>query len=204
MKSFLSKSGLALGLALMAIGSVSHAHAEGGGPDQNVRIMTEPQGISAHCLVDNAAGQALLSTTPGMINVAKTTGRTRISCESFDGGWSGNAIITPHADAWSVLSGIPWIIFKGANDVVNDFVDRGGASATASTAVRFKDTIVIKMNNDDPPMPVAAPVSLSEAIANAPASTATPEPTPAPTADAPVHKAKHHHRQTYHPQASHS
>lgn len=196
--SFL-KSGLAAGV-ILSLGALSAAHAEGGGPDQNVRIMTEPQGVSAHCLIDNQAGQALLPTSPGMINVSKTTGKTRISCESYDGAWSGNAIITPHSDAWSVLSGIPWVIFKGANDVGNDFVDRGGASATASTMVRFNDTIVIKMTNTDPPMPVATPVSISEAIANAPA----PPVEAVKAAPAPASHHATHTRRTYHPEPSHS
>ncbi len=197
------KSGMAAG-AILSLGMMSvSAHAEGGGPDQNIRIMTSPQGLSAHCLVDNAAGQAILSASPGMVNVSKTTGKTRISCESYDGAWSGNAIITPHADAWSVLSGIPWVIFKGVNDVGNDFVDRGGASATASTMVRFDDTIVIKMTNDAPPMPLAAPVSISEAIANAPEAPVAAPPAAAPVQQAAAPHAKAHHR-TYHPQPSHS
>lgn len=195
-------SGMAAG-AILSLGVMSaNAHAEGGGPDQNVRIETSPQGISAHCLVDNAAGQSLLATSPGMVNVSKTTGKTRISCESYDGTWSGNAIITPHLGAWSVLSGIPWVIFKGFNDVGNDFVDRGGASTTASTMVRFNDTIVIKMTNDLPPMPLASPASITDAIANAPVSTV---PDAAPAQSTALQASPHvKHRRAYHPQPSHS
>ena len=145
--------------ACLSLLALTQAHA---GQDQNITVNVSPGNISAHCLFSNAAGKTIADSVPKIVNVMKTTGPTYVSCQSYDGGWRGNAVMKPNVDAWGVIYSIPWIIFRGAADALDDFPEQGGASVTAASAVSYDGKLTIKMERTGPSMESPAePVHVS-------------------------------------------